>query len=977
VTDFFVEQGAILAIKDIKLNYVTVERFLSDYSQLRKGSIFLPAKAALPDQTSVALHIFIPVLEQTVVVEGAVARADDARAAASQKKKGGIFICLKKNPAAALQNLNDILSTYEDYRVLLDLPPPDPASREKANTAPKPSPEKLKSPESQSSGSTSGEARLNKSAKSDPPVEKPKATYDNQYAVDQRPDGEQLVTPWPIEEATNYPSESQPIEEGTISTPEVYVEDKDALSMSWIRNAISQEEPIREKEIDLQISDAPKSVKQQLTEWERSRVKPAGDFLMALTKAMLRGGDETPDHPGSQSTKEDLHKAFQKCRGESGEIMITRLVTQQSSEILVTGILDDPVNIRLLFGSGMSEFLVPKLQEYFDRINLVSVSIKKDIPLKQFEIFMDIMNDSQADRGTRDKNGELLSMALVEHGITQISTVFKDDLIALELNLPWRVEMAIQRLAKDLTILPMFKSESEEAVRMLKFQVIQDILWPLNHPQYLRDLIIHCSIIAQHLKGQNVEDIEKAIIETFPLKSLLPTCQLIFNEFNHLREMQDGQHKHAILERRLADIRRILKWIAKRLMREGVEGVQIFIETLYLNQVLTFEELPADVQYFASTRKMASDVKNHGGSYVNRFLQVKSQEDAVILLKLFRRVIPDLIERADWQIIHYLSRAAEKSAKTTEFFKPASGLPANPLTFVFKDQAQKIAVAYDNVDDSQRRMLNDISDRLDMLGIEILSKALSDCEDRSARKAAMAALVKKGNMSRDWTRKVLDSPGQKWYLIRNALMLLGYVGQTEEDLALAVNFMHHEHPRVRDEALKLVIGFNSNSTEELVINALDDIDDKVRWRAMNGLKELTPISERSVKKVLDKVTANIPEDKEVAGKHYRKIAQYIQALGSINHLPHYAGVEETILDIAVDLSDQKKGLLKRFKKSSAKDQSIVLSAAVTALGNIGSAKSESFLEKLGSSKSPHAESAQKAANNIKLRTIEQLSNNPD
>ena len=104
-----------------------------------------------------------------------------------------------------------------------------------------------------------------------------------------------------------------------------------------------------------------------------------------------------------------------------------------------------------------------------------------------------------------------------------------DDLIALESNLPWRVEMAIQRLAKDLTILPMFKSESEEADRKLKFQVIQDILRPLNHPQYLRDLIIHFYIIAQHLKDQNVEDIEKAIIETFPLNSLLPTSQLIFN----------------------------------------------------------------------------------------------------------------------------------------------------------------------------------------------------------------------------------------------------------------------------------------------------------------------------------------------------------------------------------------------------------------------------------------------------------------
>jgi hypothetical protein len=374
--------------------------------------------------------------------------------------------------------------------------------------------------------------------------------------------------------------------------------------------------------------------------------------------------------------------------------------------------------------------------------------------------------------------------------------------------------------------------------------------------------------------------------------------------------------------------------------------------------------------------KMASDVKNHVGGYVSRFLQVRSKEDAEILIKLFRRIIPDLIERADWKIIHYLSRAAEKSAKTTEFFKAVSGLPANPLTFVFEDQSEKIAVAYDNVDDSQRAILNEICNCLDMLGIEVLTKALSDSEDRSARKAAMAALIKKGNMSRDWARKVLDSPGQKWYLMRNALMLLGHVSQAEEDSARAVKFMRHKHPRVRDEALKLVIRFKSDGAEDLVIDALDDVDDKVRWRAMNGLKELTPISENSVRKVLGKLTADIPEDKEVTGKHYRKIAQYIQALGAIPHLPNHAEVEETLLDIAVGLSNQRKGLLKRVKKSSAADQDIVLTAAIAALGNIGTARSESFLEKLGGGKSPQAESAQKAANNIKLRNIEQLSNKP-
>jgi HEAT repeat protein len=952
-----------LAIKEIKLNYLSVERFLSDYAQLRNGSILLPAKATLPESTGVALQIFIPVIEKTVTVEGTVTKSDGAQADPARKKRDGLLIRLKNKPAVALKDLNDALSTYEDYRVLLGLPPPDTTSCKRVKTHEKPI-EKVIPAGDESSGSASGDESGTNAASPDPPADKVKA-----------PSG---IPPPNSDPSPNEPPQSAPpAENDATETRDSDDRENDALSMAWIRDAISQEEAIREEAIATQISPAPDSVKQQLSEEERNRVKPSGDFLMDLTKAMLRSGYYAPDHPGSQGAKEGLYEAFQKCLGDSREIMITSQVTRQSTEILITGILGEPVNVRTLVGSGMAGLFVPKLQEYFDRKNLVSFAIKKDIPPDHFERFVDIMSDPQADKGTQTKIGELLSTALVEHGITQISTVFKDDLIALELNLPWRVEMAIQRLAKDLTILPMFRSKSEDAIRRMKLQIIQDILRPLKHPEFLKDLIINCYIIAQHVKSLEAEDVEKVVIEAFPLNSLLPTSQLIFEELHQLRRMQEGQAKHAILERRLLGIKRILKWFSQRMVQEDVKGVQAFLESLYLNQILTFEELPADVQYFVNTGRMASDVKKHARSYVDRFLQVKSTKDAVILIKLFRRVLPALIGQSEWPVIYSLCRSVDKSAKTTAFFKPSHGLPANPLIFVFSDQAEKIAIAYDSVNDSQRKMLNDISSRLDNLGIDILSKALSDSEKRSARKAAMEALIKRGDMSSDWARKVLDSPGQKWYLTRNALLLLGYVGQDKKDSARSAKFMRHDHPRVRDEALKLVIRFKSDKAEELVINALDDVDDKVRWRAMNGLKELSPISEIAVRKVLDKINADIPEEIDASGNHYRKIAQYIQALGSIPHIPNHAEVEDTILEIAGKLSSHKKGLLKRFKRSGTNDHRIPIAAAVTALGNIGTAKSEPFLEKLAGSRSLHAESAQKAANSIKLREIDKLSDKPD
>ena len=147
------------------------------------------------------------------------------------------------------------------------------------------------------------------------------------------------------------------------------------------------------------------------------------------------------------------------------------------------------------------------------------------------------MSDSKTDRSGNAASGELLTRALVENGISEVSLVLLDDLIVLERNLPWRVEMAIQRLAKDLKVLPMFRGESDDGIRRMKLQIVQDILRPLRQPEFLRDLVVNCHVIASHVQSVRSEDIESALVDAFPLGALLPTSQLIFTELERLREL--------------------------------------------------------------------------------------------------------------------------------------------------------------------------------------------------------------------------------------------------------------------------------------------------------------------------------------------------------------------------------------------------------------------------------------------------------
>ena len=743
------------------------------------------------------------------------------------------------------------------------------------------------------------------------------------------------------------------------------------LSLDWLRKAVAQEKVEKEDIPPLEITVAPTAEKKDLTLEERTKVKPSGEFLMDLTKAMLRSGYYSADHPGSEGAKQGLYEKFQTCLGESRQVEITKQETREKVDILITGILDEPVNVRILVGTGMAELFLPKLTEYFKRKALVSFAIKSDITLEHFESFVDIMSDPKADSGEGTKIGQLLSTALAEHGITEISTVFMDDLIMLELNLPWRVEMAIQRLAKDLKMLPMFQTGSDEHIRTLKLQIIQDIIRPLRHPEFLKDLVINCYIIAKHVDGIEKEDIEQVIIESFPLDTLLPTSQFIFAELNDLREKHTQDLDNPSLVRRVNGVKRILKWVVSRLVKEDVRGAQGFLEELYLNEILTFEELPPDVQYLVNTLVMTRDAQAHLSAYVRRLLNAETTDDAVVLVKFCRRIFPTLFEDNDWKIALLLTRAADRAGKENEAFKNDSSLSPTPQRFIYKNLTEDLVAAYETVEASERKIIDEIAGLLGSQGIEILSKVLSETENRQARKFATDALIQQGEMARLWVLKALGNPDQPWYLLRNTLMILRFVGKGQKEIDRARHFISHEHPRVRDEALHSFLALNPPDAEQIVIDALEDPDDKVQWRAASALAELAPLSEASVAKITQIIKTEVPQDDEAAAQHSRKVCNIIRTLGTVINIKNIQAVEESLLEIARMINGQKKGILKRLKKSASPHHTAILSAAIATLGKIGTVNSEAFLKKMAGSKTAQAEAARKAIESIQQRYTKQ------
>jgi HEAT repeat protein len=407
--------------------------------------------------------------------------------------------------------------------------------------------------------------------------------------------------------------------------------------------------------------------------------------------------------------------------------------------------------------------------------------------------------------------------------------------------------------------------------------------------------------------------------------------------------------------------------------------IQIGFNGNLKNAVYNFNKvLLSHKKYCAAqeTAELAHHVRNNLRGYIKSILHLKSSEKALVFVKLFRRVLPDLIQQADWSTAFHLTRAVDRAAKTTVFFAVASELPANPLESVFENQVQKIINGYATANAAQREMIHDIARRLDATGLEIMAGILSDYTDGQSCKAATSFMINKGEPAKNWILAVLDAPGQKWHLKRTALMLLGHVANKEEDIDRARKLAGHDDPRIRKEALSVLIKLQAAGVEEIIVAALSDPDDSVRCRAMNCLTRLSPISENVIKLLLIKISAGAPPQKNDAARHYRKIVELIKALESASARANLAEVESIIISFVRKLSYRNKWLFRRLKNSIDAAEAEALSAAIKALGKIGTYKSESFLEELADSNFPQAEPAQAAANHIKLRYVARLSDAP-
>ena len=202
------------------------------------------------------------------------------------------------------------------------------------------------------------------------------------------------------------------------------------------------------------------------------------------------------------------------------------------------------------------------------------------------------------------------------------------------------------------------------------------------------------------------------------------------------------------------------------------------------------------------------------------------------------------------------------------------------------------------------------------------------------------------------------------------MLILREVSNDPEDADLVRVFLNDEHPRLRLEAISVIVWLKPADAQTLIIDRIMDADSRVNWRAVKAIAELSEISEDGMDALLSMITSAAPEGSESESAHLKHVARLITAIHGLPHIANPGRVESEILRFVKSLALKGKKWQRLLKLTTeSADDILALKAAVPLLGRIGGGASEDFLSSLGRVHPELSDAALQAIQTIQNREV--------
>ncbi len=689
---------------------------------------------------------------------------------------------------------------------------------------------------------------------------------------------------------------------------------------------------------------------------DEATLNKVSEFIVSFTQALLRTGYYTSDHPESEKARAGLYTKFRELTLEKGEFAFLSQEKSETKRIIVEGMLPEACDLAALMLAGMAELYDEKLTDFLANKELVSLTLKQKMQRQEFYGFIDVMSQPiLTDIHDKRKRDRFVSF-LQEKGIRNISFVFNEDLIRWERNIPWRAWIAISRLKKDISLIPVLRNLDKEDLRKVTKEVVSDVLRPLEDPSLAFATLVNSDLIDS--KVMEEDEIEEYIIDSLSDDMLLANVEEFLNGHSRLRKLVDQKDYEEKLSRILSGFKGRLKEFENKKSDE-------LLEKLYKDGLISFDELPPGLKEEIFLKRFLKTFLNDSDSVLIRLDQMEDQEQYCSLVKSIAAIMPRLIDldrlREFLTVLHILDRHAKEGSKRSCQAKVVfEQIGSSDIPSKLKDK-------FMSGNKETRLALYPIFLKLESCMTLHLLAVIDETEDKWVRKNAIELFLRMGPVAGSSLEEALKVGRFKEEVVIDVIKVsitMDNQDMKEKVTSIVNGYRHHQDPRMRKHALTLLAEVKGLGAEGPLLSALSDSNLEVRKTAMKCLGIIK--SEKAFPAFLEILKKTMESPSSDAAQMENQIYRSFGFMG--NHLTHDDKTPEGILLEVLENRAQIGTISRLLRRKGNNLSEEAICAICDSLARIGTRVSESVLTELAKNrKKPWGVKAREALEKIQRR----------
>jgi len=572
---------------------------------------------------------------------------------------------------------------------------------------------------------------------------------------------------------------------------------------------------------------APRTDRPASSSPEGAYLEQFGDFIVSMIQAFLRTGYYLGDHPESKKAKSGLHEKFCSLTRSAGEVTFLMKDEDDVKVLYLEGIQEHPIKLTALMIKGMADAYNPRFVQFMERKELISLSLKNRMSDEEFSKFIDVMSEpTLADmKGQASKDKFVAS--LKANNVFNLSFVFRDDFVTARPGVPWRANLALSRLKKDLKTAPVLQNIKQEDIPRVHREMMPDIVRPLGETDQIYAFLMNLDLAV--CGGMTEDQGEEYVLASLREDPMLALADVFVKDASE----EDKRFHGAVAAEKFP---RVAAFLMLRLTGSPRPEAKAILETMFASGLVSMESLPADVRQRVVVLKQLTDFMEDREGQLRQLDMAAGVEKYAERAAILAKIVPGLIARERYDdvtsIVERLAaHAKERSDRAVIAKRSMEAIGAGPA---FEDSAKAFLQA--------SKEARTVIGRLFMAGgngaVPALLHILERTDDMWKSKQAAEILVHIGQDAAISLIHEVEKSALKPTSMATIVRVLGEV--TDETLgAAAVKAIlpkaDDAHPEVRREVLLTLSRLQPHAHFDRFAAKMGDPDVKVRRAALHAL----------------------------------------------------------------------------------------------------------------------------------------------